>query len=72
MYSSGSWRNSSTDSPAEKYVKAPPGRLVLLGHPVAHSLSPIFQNAALRAARIPRVYEAIDVAPKELRFLFLG
>ena len=36
---------------------------------MAHSLSPIFQNAALRAARIPLVYEAIDVAPKELRVL---
>lgn len=38
-----------------------PGRLVLLGHPVAHSLSPRFQNAALRAAGIPLVYEALDV-----------
>ncbi|HVE79101.1 MAG TPA: hypothetical protein VNA89_09585 [Gemmatimonadaceae bacterium] len=38
-----------------------PGRLVLLGHPVAHSLSPTFQNAALRSAGIPLVYEAIDV-----------
>lgn len=43
-----------------------PGRLVLLGHPVAHSLSPAFQNAALRAARIPLVYEALDVAPADL------
>ena len=25
---------------------------MLLGHPVAHSLSPLFQNAALRAAGI--------------------
>jgi shikimate dehydrogenase len=41
--------------------------LVLLGHPVAHSLSPRFQNAALRAAGIPLVYEAIDVAPQALR-----
>jgi shikimate dehydrogenase len=40
---------------------------VLLGHPVAHSLSPIFQNAALKAAGIPLVYEAIDVAARELR-----
>lgn len=40
-----------------------PGRLVLLGHPVAHSLSPRFQNAALRHAAIPLVYEALDVAP---------
>ncbi len=40
-----------------------PGRLVLLGHPVAHSLSPRFQNAALAAAEIPLVYEALDVPP---------
>lgn len=43
-----------------------PGRLVLLGHPVAHSLSPRFQNAALRAAGIPLLYELLDVAPPEL------
>ena len=43
-----------------------PGRLVLLGHPVAHSLSPAFQNAALRRAGIPLVYEALDVAPDQL------
>jgi shikimate dehydrogenase len=43
-----------------------PGRLVLLGHPVKHSLSPAFQNAALVAAKIPLTYEAIDVAPHEL------
>lgn len=40
-----------------------PGRLVLLGHPVAHSLSPRFQNAALAAADIPLRYEAVDVDP---------
>ena len=44
-----------------------PGRLVLLGHPVAHSLSPLFQNAALAAAGIPLAYEALDVAPGDLR-----
>ena len=43
-----------------------PGRLVLLGHPVAHSLSPRFQNAALRAANIPLEYEALDVPPEAL------
>ena len=43
-----------------------PGRLVLLGHPVAHSLSPRFQNAALRAAHIPLEYEALDVPPDAL------
>ena len=44
-----------------------PSQLVLLGHPVGHSLSPIFQNAALRAANIPLVYEALDVTPDTLR-----
>jgi shikimate dehydrogenase len=39
---------------------------VLLGHPVAHSLSPRFQNAALRRADIPLVYEALDVPPAAL------
>jgi shikimate dehydrogenase len=44
----------------------PPARLVLLGHPVAHSISPRLQNAALRSARIPLAYEALDVAPGAL------
>jgi shikimate dehydrogenase len=44
-----------------------PGRLVLLGHPVSHSLSPVFQNAALVASGIPLVYEALDVTSRELR-----
>lgn len=43
-----------------------PGRLVLLGHPVAHSLSPALQNAALRSAGIPLTYEAMDVTPATL------
>lgn len=43
-----------------------PGRLVLLGHPVDHSLSPKCQNAAIRAAGLPIEYEAIDVAPDGL------
>lgn len=44
----------------------PPGRLVLLGHPVAHSISPRIQNAALRSAGIPLTYEARDVPPAAL------
>ncbi|HEY8832690.1 MAG TPA: shikimate dehydrogenase [Gemmatimonadaceae bacterium] len=44
-----------------------PARLVLLGHPVSHSLSPVFQNAALQASGIPLVYEALDVTGRELR-----
>ena len=43
-----------------------PGRLVLLGHPVAHSASPRFQNAALRAADIPLTYETLDVPSDRL------
>jgi len=38
-----------------------PSRLVLLGHPVGHSLSPRIQNAALRSAGIPLEYVALDV-----------
>jgi shikimate dehydrogenase len=43
-----------------------PGRLVLLGHPVAQSRSPRMQNAALERAGLPIRYEALDVAPSEL------
>jgi shikimate dehydrogenase len=38
-----------------------PERLVLLGHPLGHSLSPVFQNAALKAAGFELVYEPLDV-----------
>lgn len=44
----------------------PPTRLVLLGHPVAHSVSPRIQNAALRSAGLALAYEAIDVSPADL------
>jgi shikimate dehydrogenase len=54
---------------SETLLTENPGRLVLLGHPVAHSLSPIFQNAALRAAGMSMLYEAVDVLPRDLRAL---
>jgi shikimate dehydrogenase len=44
----------------------PPGRLILLGHPVAHSISPRIQNAALRSAGIALTYEAREVPPAAL------
>lgn len=47
-------------------MSARPSRLVLLGHPVAHSLSPRLQNAALRRAGIPLEYTALDVPPERL------
>ena len=47
-----------------------PARLVLLGHPVGASLSPVFQNAALAAAGIGILYETVDVeAPDFARTL---
>lgn len=44
-----------------------PSALLLIGHPVSHSLSPIFQNAALRHAGIPLEYVAVDVPPDRVR-----
>ncbi|MEX0908346.1 MAG: hypothetical protein WDZ58_01175, partial [Gemmatimonadaceae bacterium] len=43
-----------------------PRRLVLLGHPVSHSLSPVLQRAALAGAGLDIAYEAMDVAPQRL------
>jgi shikimate dehydrogenase len=43
-----------------------PTRLVLLGHPLAHSLSPRLHGAALAAARIPATYELLDTPPEAL------
>ena len=43
-----------------------PARVVLIGHPVAHSRSYIFQDAALRAAGIPLEYGSVDVPPESL------
>ena len=43
-----------------------PGRLVLIGHPVLQSLSPTFQNAALRRAGLALTYEAFDITSLQL------
>lgn len=42
-----------------------PERLVLLGHPVAHSLSPRIHNAAIAAAGLRAHYDAVDVNPPQ-------
>ncbi len=43
---------------------------VILGHPVSHSLSPVFQNAALEAIGATQRYERLDVPPASLRSAF--
>lgn len=43
-----------------------PGRLVLLGQPVRHSLSPVFQNAWLAEAGIALHYEAVETSAETL------
>ncbi len=41
-------------------------RAVLIGHPLGHSLSPAFHNAAFRAAGIDAQYDLSDVLPEQL------
>lgn len=41
-------------------------RVVLLGSPVAHSLSPAIQSAAFEAAGLDWRYEAIEISPERL------
>ena len=41
-------------------------KVLLLGHPVAHSLSPAMHNAAFRALGLPHGYETLDVTAEEL------
>jgi shikimate dehydrogenase len=45
----------------------PPIRLGVFGDPVAHSLSPQMQNAALRALQINMQYARFHIRPNELR-----
>jgi len=44
----------------------PPARLAVFGDPVAHSKSPVFHNAALKAAGLDAQYVKILVRPDEL------
>lgn len=55
-----------TRTPVQETPPLRPRRLVLLGHPVAHSLSPLFQQAALDHLGIPLRYTAQDVVPEAL------
>lgn len=44
----------------------PPARLAVFGDPIAQSKSPLFQNAALRAAGIDAQYVRVHVRPDQL------
>lgn len=44
----------------------PPIQLGILGDPVAHSLSPQMQNAALQSCGLPMRYARFQIAPEEL------
>lgn len=44
----------------------------IIGRPVRHSLSPVFQNAAFEAVGLNWVYLAFDVVPDELRKSIAG
>src|SRR5438034_4939082 len=54
------WRETTRDI-------EPPIRLGVLGDPVAHSLSPQMQNAALRACKIDMQYARFHIRANELR-----
>ena len=46
--------------------------VALLGHPVRHTASPVFQNAALQMLGINAVYVPFDVPPENLASAFNG
>ncbi|MEZ4572825.1 MAG: hypothetical protein R2849_21405 [Thermomicrobiales bacterium] len=43
------------------------GRIGLIGNPVEHSLSPVFQQAAFDALNIPVTYELWQTTAEEIR-----
>lgn len=53
-------------------VSATTRLFALLGDPVDHSLSPLIQNAAFRAAGVDGVYTALRCGPDDLQGLILG
>ncbi len=56
----------STAITSRDVASDPPRGLVILGHPVAHSLSPLFQGAALAHAGLAVAYDRLDVPPAQL------
>ncbi len=54
------------DWPEASREVSPPVRLGVVGDPVAHSLSPLMQNAALQTCGLAFRYAAFRIAPNEL------
>ena len=48
----------------------PPIRLGVIGHPVAHSVSPQMQNAALKESNLKMQYARFEIMPDELKPAF--
>lgn len=44
----------------------------LIGHPVAHSISPIFQNNAFKSCGINSIYLALDIKPENFNDVMTG
>ncbi len=57
---------------AHARVSASTASYAVVGHPVAHSLSPAMQGAAFRACGIDACYHAFDVAPDRLAQALAG
>jgi shikimate dehydrogenase len=53
-------------------IAATTGLIALIGHPVAHSLSPRMQNAAFAASALDLAYVAFDVEPQRLEDALRG
>jgi len=47
-------------------------KLAVIGDPIAHSLSPLFHNAALQKLKLPYEYRAIRVRPQDLEKFIRG
>lgn len=57
---------ATTSQPPNATLRGTTTLVAVLGWPVSHSLSPVFQNAALRAAGLDAAYVALPVDPSRV------
>src|SRR3954466_7298519 len=62
----------SRTTPTRMAISSRTRLVALLGHPVAHSLSPRMQNAAFAARGLDWAYVALDVPPESLETALRG